>query len=136
MLLDQASKGLAVRLLAPNGSTSLFGDWLRLTYHENTGAAFGMFGGGVRYLAAFSWIFIVGLAWFLASSRRSALPRGALVVILAGAAGNAIDRIRLGYVVDFIDLGFWPIFNIADSAITLGVAWLVASSILKRKAAV
>jgi signal peptidase II len=105
------------------------GDWIQLTYIHNPGAAFGLFPGnryvliGVSVVAAVV-VLVVGLA---ARTRlRTAVPLG---LILGGAVGNLVDRIRLGEVVDFIRVGippdnYWPVFNVADSAVTVGVLWL------------
>ncbi len=132
-ILDQISKALAVRFLAPRASLALWGNALRLTYHENTGAAFGFFRGETPVLAFLSLVFIVIAFGYLAATRRAPLARRALFLVLGGAAGNALDRLRLGHVVDFIDVGFWPVFNVADSAITIGALLLLVSMFARRK---
>lgn len=115
---------------------------LNFTYVENTGVSFGLFGGGgARWLlSVFSILVAGGLAmWALKAERR--LLVSAIGLVIGGAIGNAIDRIQYGYVVDFIDLsgtGLFPwVFNIADSAITVGVVLLILDSLLsERKAGV
>jgi len=106
----------------------VIGDWVRLTYIHNPGAAFGLFPGSRPALIVVSLAAIVvvtAVAW-RKRSRWDVLPLG---LILGGAVGNLIDRIRLGEVVDFVQIGippenYWPVFNVADSAVTIGVAWL------------
>jgi len=101
--------------------------FLRIVHISNTGAAFGLFQG---YSFALTIVALIGILviLFLALSFSSRLPflsswlgKLSLGLMLGGAVGNLIDRVHLGYVTDFIDLGFWPAFNVADSAITVGV---------------
>ncbi len=101
-------------------------DWLRIVYWRNTGVAFGLFQNNSNL---FQWVaLLITLGAIYAYVRH--LPNNKLLVqvsmglILGGALGNVIDRIRLGYVVDFIQVGWWPIFNLADSAITVGATLL------------
>ena len=99
----------------------------RLTYVNNTGAAFGLFHGqtfpltiisfiGVAVLLLYAFLFYRRFPWL-----DNWLTWTGLSLVLGGTVGNLIDRLRLGYVTDFIDFGFWPAFNIADSAIVVGV---------------
>lgn len=110
--------------------------FFRLTYVQNTGAAFGLFPGQSLPLAVIS---IVGIAILFACAffyyRRSPflinrLDKLALGLILGGTIGNLIDRLRFGYVTDFINFNIWPAFNIADSAVTVGVILFVCSLLL------
>ena len=123
---DQLSK-LAVRLaFVPADTVALIPHACHLTYVQNTGMAFGLFQGALGWLVLCS----VGVsAWLvLELSRKSARPwpmQWGLMLVLSGAIGNLIDRVWLGYVVDFIDLRVWPVFNLADSAITIGVGLLL-----------
>lgn len=127
LALDQVSKWLVLRSLAGSGSRSLplVGDLVRLTYVENRGAAFGLFQEQTYF---FILIGIVVVAAILASYRflpvDGVLLNAGLGLQLGGALGNLFDRLRHGHVVDFIDLGWWPVFNLADSAIVVGVAIL------------
>lgn len=113
-----------------------------LTYVENTGVSFGLFGGGAARwaLSVFSVVVAAGLAWWATKADRRLLI-SAIGLVIGGALGNAIDRIRFGYVVDFLDFsgtGVFPwVFNVADSAITVGVVLLILDSVLsERKAGV
>lgn len=97
-------------------------------YVKNTGAAFSMFSGKVSALSVISALFCIGvIVYFIVKKPKSKLMCTALALLFSGAAGNAIDRIANGYVVDFISLKFinFPVFNIADIAITVGAALLV-----------
>ena len=134
--LDQVTKHLAASRLMPGESISVLGDFIRLTLVHNTGAAFGLFPGSRVPFIVVSVVAIgVVLYLFFRETYRSVANRVLLGCILGGAIGNLIDRVRLGYVVDFIDIGFgtarWPVFNAADSAVTIGVillAWNLARS--------
>ena len=123
-LADRASKLWAQEWLAPVFSLRIL-PFFRLTYVENTGAAWGMFQGRNVLLIALS----VGLLGGLLYMRRGwpkdekLLHYGAALVA-GGALGNLYDRIALGYVIDFFDFIVWPVFNIADSAITTGACLL------------
>ncbi|MBI4180834.1 MAG: signal peptidase II [Chloroflexi bacterium] len=105
----------------------------RLTYIHNSGAAFGLFQGQSFSLTIVALIGIVVLLLFVFFSSRhftffdNKLNKLALSLVLGGTIGNLIDRLRMGYVTDFIDIGIWPAFNIADSAITTGVILLACS---------
>jgi len=133
--LDQASKH-AVRLrLVPGEDVVVVPGFLNLRYVQNTGAAWGLLEGANHWLVALSLAVLI----FLAAFRRliirdGALQAFALGLMVAGIAGNLQDRIRLGYVVDFLDF-YWrthhfPAFNVADTAICTGVGLYVLAQLL------
>ena len=128
--LDRWTKQLAVTHLLDSGARSvpMLGEYIRLTYVENRGAAFGVLQNQTYFFVV---VGLVVIAVIIASYRYIPEPSWFLNLCLGlqmgGAIGNLIDRIRVGYVVDFIDLTFWPVFNIADSAICVGVAGLALS---------
>jgi signal peptidase II len=140
--VDQATKVLAVRfLLEPTGprSVPVLGDWLRFTYVTNTGAAFGMFPNGTAILAAIAVLVIPAIFYYQRFLDRRWWPvRLVPALLLGGTLGNLIDRVRLGYVVDFIDVGVgalrWPAFNIADSAFVVGSIILVVHALWHERA--
>ena len=123
---DQAAKWAAQHWLAPHhASIPLIPGILHLTYVSNTGAAFGLLRG---YSGLFILLAVAIAAWLVTELTRGEHPplsRFALGLMLGGAVGNLIDRLRIGSVIDFIDLRVWPVFNVADSAITVGVALLI-----------
>ena len=102
----------------PGGAWHFF----RITHTTNSGAAFGIFPkqGGVFVLVA-AVVVVAIVLYYRYLPQGDWLIRLSLGLQLGGAIGNLIDRLRFGYVVDFIDVGFWPIFNIADASITIGV---------------
>ena len=123
---DQLTKALAVKYLEPVGSIPLLG-FLHLTYVENRGAAFGLLQNQTLFFVVVGVVVVGGLVWsYRYLPAVSPLLNLCLGLQLGGALGNLIDRLRQGYVVDFLDLTWWPVFNIADSAIVVGVgimAW-------------
>lgn len=129
VLLDQATKWMASAQLELGEPVLVLGDFVRLTLVHNTGAAFGLFPGSRGPFIVISVLAIgVVLYLFFRETHRNVQNRVLLGCILGGAIGNLIDRVRLGWVVDFIDMGIgqtrWPVFNVADSAVTLGVVFL------------
>ena len=127
LFLDQTTKALATRVFGPGsgqGDLQLLDDFLAFRYARNTGAAFGLLRGQTVALTALT-IVIIGL--LLAAIWRGTASGVGLTAggfLLGGALGNLADRLRLGYVVDFIDVWRWPTFNLADAAISFGVAAL------------
>ena len=119
LLADQGTKSLALALLRPGEPAPLLGSFLRANLIFNPGAAFGLRLGAGWHLALFSFLLGAFLLWSL----RPSAP-GSLGLLLGGAAGNLLDRLRFGHVVDFMDLRVWPVFNLADVAITLGAVSL------------
>lgn len=121
-------------------SVAVLGDIFRITFVANDGVSFGLFGDGSArwFLSVFSVIVAAGLGWWAMKADRRLLIT-ALGLVMGGAIGNVIDRIRFGFVVDFLDFsgtGVFPwVFNIADSAITVGVVLLILDSLMSEKAA-
>lgn len=133
--LDQFTKYLISRNLSLSQSVALIKGILHLTLVHNRGAAFGMLKNQTP-LFIFTSIFAVILIYFSLkgrSQKKVSIYTLSLSLILAGAVGNLIDRVFFGYVIDFLDLRIWPVFNVADSAITIG-AVLLGWSLLKPKA--
>ena len=130
ILLDQATKWWVQQSLALNAYRPLLPGILKLTHVHNTGSAFSLFRGASGWLVFVSIVSLVAiLRYWLVLQRRGTGISPVLLFGLAlpfgGAAGNLIDRLRLGYVVDFLELPLWPVFNVADSAITVGALLLV-----------
>ena len=126
---DQLLKAVVAAELGPSGTNrriDVAGQWLAIEYTQNRGVAFGLLpqAGSLLTVAAITVLGIL-IGHYLRTGPRPVWETVGIGAILGGAAGNIIDRIRLGYVVDFIAVGAWPNFNIGDSAITLGVALLL-----------
>ena len=128
---DQLTKALVVANLPVGARVDVIGDLAQLWHVHNTGAAFSILPGATWLFVPVTVLAIGMVAYF----HRALLPRGPWVqvilgAILAGAIGNLADRLRLGYVVDFVSLGIgdlrFPTFNVADSAVVLGIGALVA----------
>jgi len=121
---DQLSKHWIREALPPGGSYPS-ASFPRLTYVTNTGSAFGLFNNQAFLLAITA---VVGVAAILLYYRYASADhnflRLSLGLQLGGAVGNLTDRVRFGQVTDFIEVGFWPVFNLADSAIVVGVVIL------------
>jgi len=140
VVADQITKRVMEDRLRPQRSIPVIDDILRLTYVENRGAAFGLLQDQTTFFVLVG-IIVVGV---IAASYRY-LPRSGFMLHLAlglqlgGAIGNLIDRVRQGYVVDFVDFGYradwWPVFNVADSAIVVGVALLAFNALTPNPAA-
>jgi signal peptidase II len=135
VLLDQGTKALVVRSLSLHEYVPLVDGLLSLSHVRNRGAAFGLLSDwDVPYQSVLLSVLSLGALlaiafYFLRLPPAARLPRVALALVLGGAVGNLIDRARLGYVVDFVHAYWrqhqWPDFNVADSAITVGVTLLV-----------
>lgn len=129
VVADQLTKAWLVGMLGPGESVRVLGDWLRLVHTRNTGAVFGLFRDQAPLFAAVSLGVIGLIAWFHGRSGRSPVMTLALGLLLGGAIGNLADRIRFGYVVDFVDAGIGNLrfytFNVADSAISVALLLLI-----------
>ena len=131
LVLDQLTKYFVNAHLAPYASITLIENFVHLSHVRNPGGAFGV----LSWVHPKFFIVISGLAigivvvFFASLEKTQRLPATALSLILGGAVGNLIDRVRLGSVIDFIDVHWhtlkWPAFNVADSAITIGVVLLI-----------
>lgn len=141
IFLDQLTKYAVVRRFRLHESVRVIPGFFDLTYVRNPGAAFGFLAGapGVWRSVFFITVSIVALAAIIALVRTAheRLPLIAFALIGGGAVGNLIDRVRFGEVVDFIDWFYrtyhWPTFNIADSAISIGVGLLAIDMLIPKK---
>lgn len=126
---DQLSKWIVMREV--DGWVSLWDEYVRLTLIHNPGGAFGILADYGPWLTVLTVIVASGIVLALGAGRgRAPLAMAGLVAIAGGALGNLIDRLRFGYVIDFIDLGVsptlrWPTFNLSDAAIVLGTAFVL-----------
>lgn len=129
--LDQISKYWVVNNIGPTDSITVIPGVIDFVYVKNTGAAFSFLADktyGIIFLSCISVVFCIGVIWFMIKKKpQNKLLTISLALMLSGALGNVIDRISRGYVVDFIETTFikFPVFNIADIAITLGAALVI-----------
>ena len=141
-MVDQTTKAWATRVLRFEGDKSVISGFLHFAYAQNTGVAFSMLdnnGDGGRW--GLSVVALVAatlvLYFFWRTPRTDDRILGALALLLAGIAGNVTDRMRLGFVVDFIDVQFgswhYPTFNLADSAICIGAGLLVLDIVFSKR---
>jgi signal peptidase II len=126
IICDQLSKWIIVHLFSSPLSLPVIPSVFHLTLVYNRGAAFGLFPGAHLFFIGISLCVVAGILYY----RKSLLEEGfysvlGYALILGGAIGNLIDRIRLKAVIDFLDFRIWPVFNIADSAICVGVFFLI-----------
>lgn len=142
IVIDQLTKawilsGLDLREI---GQIRVWSPIFNLTWVENRGVSFGLFGDGSArwFLSLFALVIAGVLGWWATRADRRLLIT-AIGLVMGGALGNLIDRIRFGFVVDFLDFsgtGFFPwVFNVADSAITIGVVLLILDSLQSERAA-
>ena len=141
-LVDQMTKAWATRRLRFGGDQSVIENFLNFSYAQNTGVAFSMFdnggdGGrwGLSVVAGVAAVLVLFYFWRI--PRTNDRLMGALALLLAGILGNLTDRLRLGFVIDFIDVQFgswhYPTFNVADMAICIGAGLLIIDMFFNRK---
>ena len=142
--LDRATKLWIANRFSEGGGFSVLSGIFHITYVKNTGAAFGIFRQQLPFLILLSTVFLIIFfvylfrRFFRESSQSQTQPFSmpltlwAWSLIVAGAAGNLYDRIFYGYVVDFLDFRVWPVFNVADTAICVGVALIFLDSFFNK----
>jgi len=141
-MIDQTTKAWAIRRLRFDGDWSVIRNFLNLSYAQNSGVAFSMFDEqgdpgrwGLSVVAAVAGILVLYFFWRTPRSDDRIL--GSLALLLAGIAGNVTDRLRLGFVIDFIDVQFgswhYPTFNVADAAICVGAGLLILDVFLSKR---
>jgi signal peptidase II len=141
-MIDQASKAWATRVLRFEGERSVIPGFLNLAYATNTGAAFSMLDNqgdagrwGLSVVAIIAATLVLYFFW--RTPRTDDRVMGALALLLAGIVGNVTDRMRLGFVVDFIDVQFgnwhYPTFNVADAAICIGAGLLIIDMFISKR---
>lgn len=141
-MIDQTTKAWANARLRMDGDIPVIPGFFNLAYAQNTGVAFSMLDDhgdagrwGLSAVAVVAGILVIYFFWRTPRSDDRVL--GALCLLLAGIAGNVIDRVRLGHVIDFIDIQFgswhYPTFNVADMAIVIGAGILMLDLFLSKK---
>ncbi len=139
VVLDQLAKAWVVAGFAPNVPSPVIGDLVRIWFVHNTGALFGLFRDQAILFAALSIGVVAIIVWFHGHAfvAQGWLATLTLGLLLGGAVGNLIDRLRLGYVVDFVDIGIGTLrfytFNVADSAISVSLVLLILMAVWPRR---
>lgn len=124
--VDQISKYLIQKNMSLHESVPVIPKIFHITYVKNYGAAFGILKHRTGFFVLISVIIVMSILVYLWNMPQKRGPlKVALVLLVGGAVGNLIDRVRFGYVVDFLDLRVWPVFNIADMAIVTGMGLLI-----------
>lgn len=129
--LDQFLKYLIVKNLILSESVPILKNYLHITYVRNTGILFGLLKGFNSIFIFVSGISIFWIIFYLIKTDHNLYRRFCLILIFSGAVSNLLDRLIRGYIVDFIDFRIWPVFNIADTAITVGLV-LFAFSLFRQ----
>ncbi len=133
LTIDQLTKGWITSFLGPGESVEVLGNLVRLVHAQNDGGLFGFLRGQAVPFALISLVVASLIVVYHGRSGRNRYLSITLGLLLGGALGNLIDRLRLGYVVDFVDAGIgsvrWYTFNVADSAISFSILLLLAASI-------
>jgi signal peptidase II len=133
-IIDRFAKIFALKTLSAGESIKVLPGIFHITLVFNNGAAFGLLRDRAAFFisaSAFAITFIILFAW-----RHKGMPAMlalSLGLILGGSLGNLVDRLTFGYVIDFFDFRIWPVFNVADSAITVGVGILVLAAVFRRR---
>ncbi|MEC9487974.1 MAG: signal peptidase II [Halanaerobium sp.] len=132
LLLDQVSKAWVLSKMALHQSIPIIDGVFHLTLVKNTGAAFGVLPFQRTLFIVVGIIMMIALLIFIYLKRPDRFwQQFALGIGLGGVVGNLVDRIRFGYVVDFLDFQVWPVFNIADSALVISVGLIIILFVLK-----
>jgi signal peptidase II len=145
LVLDQTSKWFIVNRMDLYESRPVIGEFFQITSHRNTGAAFSILEGQRWFFLTITTIVVIGIIWYLRKTLRSGkkLLPWALSLLLGGAIGNFVDRALFGEVVDFLQFRFqfnwfgkaidytYPIFNVADSAIVIGVGLIFLDTLIE-----
>lgn len=131
--IDQLTKFFISKLISSTGSLPILKNVFYLTLVHNTGTAFGLFKNQTYFFIIISLVIILVIFLLIKKTKGNLILKIALSLIIGGAFSNLIDRIRLGYVIDFLDFRIWPVFNIADSCITVGAFLLAWRLIVKGK---
>ncbi len=135
IVLDQATKFIATKFLQLNTPVVFIKNFLNFTLVHNRGAAFGMFQNQLLMFVLISVFAVALIILSLRDKNNSFIFKISLSLILGGAIGNLIDRLRLGFVIDFLDFRVWPVFNLADSVITVAAILLTWELLFKKNVA-
>ena len=123
--LDRVTKWWALAYLRPEGTIRIIPEVFHLTFTKNSGAAFSILSGKNTFLIIISMLVIIFIIYSYFKLKPNVVTSVAVGLILGGAISNLLDRFMFGGIIDFIDFIIWPVFNVADSGITIGVVALI-----------
>jgi signal peptidase II len=132
-VLDAVTKNLVAASVSFGTEVPVIGHLVGITNVRNSGAAFGLVPAGAGVFTVASIVVSIVLVVYVARTPISLWGGVVLGLILGGTIGNGFDRIFYGFVTDFINVHFWPVFNVADSAISIGVVLLIAGNLLRKE---
>jgi signal peptidase II len=133
-VLDRITKSIVAAQVAYGTEVPVIGGVVGITNVRNSGAAFGFAPAGATLFLFASILVSIGLIIYVARNPGTTWSDAVLGLILGGTVGNGFDRIVYGTVTDFVNFHFWPVFNLADSAISIGVVLLIATYLLRKPA--
>ena len=136
IILDRLTKNIVIGSMFYHQSISVLGNFFKIVYVANPGGAFGTrLGGNYFYILSAILASIILVLW-LFGKKHSTMGLTGIALMFGGAIGNLWDRFTIGRVIDFLDFGIgttrWPTFNIADSAITVGICLLILQELIKK----
>jgi signal peptidase II len=131
-VLDRITKSMVAAQVPYGTEVPVVGHLIGITNMHNSGAAFGVAPAGAGFFLVAAVVIAVGLVVYVARTPGELWTDAALGLIMGGTLGNGYDRVMFGTVTDFINVHFWPVFNVADSAVSIGVVALVAGYLLRR----
>jgi len=131
-VFDRITKNLVVAQVPYGTEVSVVGHLVGITNVHNSGAAFGVAPAFAGVFLVAAVVVAIGLVVYVARNPSDLWTDAALGLVLGGTLGNGYDRVMFGTVTDFVNVHFWPVFNVADSAVSIGVLALVAGYLLRR----
>jgi signal peptidase II len=134
-VLDRVTKSLVATQVAYGTEVPVIGHLVGIANVRNSGAAFGFAPAGATFFLVASIVVAIGLVVYVVQTPGSPATEAVLGLIMGGTLGNGYDRVVYGTVTDFINFHFFPVFNVADSAISIGVALLIAGYVLRKPSA-
>ena len=133
-VLDRITKSIVASQVAYGTEVPVIGNLVGITNVRNSGAAFGFAPAGATLFLLASIVVSIGLVAYVARNPGTTWNDAVLGLILGGTIGNGFDRIVYGTVTDFVNFHFWPVFNLADSAISIGVVLLIGTYLIRKPA--
>jgi signal peptidase II len=133
-VLDRITKSIVATQVAYGTEVPVLGNFVGITNVRNSGAAFGFAPAGATLFLLASIVVSIGLVVYVVRNPGTTWNDAVLGLILGGTIGNGFDRIFYGTVTDFVNFHFWPVFNLADSAISTGVVLLIATYLIRKSA--